>query len=220
MADALYLCDSGMRVLISSFWNAFTCPLMLPSEAQWGVGTGRQVRPERQKCGAFFLLFLTPRGSTERIQVIQRALFSWAKLWQNSPCVLLVNSGPNPKSLEFSDRPERPRSESSAAPQPPPWRRAGHRPPARSVSDRARPHTAVGAGADPAVAEQSTQMGGCIARFLPPCRISKGLFILGGTELGVGLWKAPSARPAPLFRKAGTERRCGASLAMLGRTSG
>lgn len=202
---------SGMHLLVP-----WCFPLRLSEEWERGGKSGLNGR----NVVLFFLLFLTPRGSTERIQVIQRALFSWAKLWQNSPCVLLVNSGPNPKSLEFSDRPERPRSESSAAPQPPPWRRAGHRPPARSVSDRARPHTAVGAGADPAVAEQSTQMGGCIARFLPPCRISKGLFILGGTELGVGLWKAPSARPAPLFRKAGTERRCGASLAMLGRTSG
>lgn len=65
----------------------------------------------------FFFSPFFPWGSTETIEVIQPALFSWAELWKKrpTPCVLLVNSGQNAKSSEFGDRLECPRSESSFA---------------------------------------------------------------------------------------------------------
>lgn len=108
MTDILYLYSSRIHEFIFSFWNAFTCPYTFNYAAWLEMGRGQQVQSKHM------LLFFFPWGSTERIEVIELALFSPAELWKNTPCVLLVNSGPNPKSFEFSDRLECPRSESSA----------------------------------------------------------------------------------------------------------
>lgn len=118
-----FTCTTLGPVRICYFWNAFTCPYTLVSAGT--VRNGQQVCSELQTYAAF----LFPWGSTERIEVIQRALFSWAELWKNTPCVLLVNSGPNPKSFEFGDRLECPRSESSAVRSLQQWRRTRYCPP-------------------------------------------------------------------------------------------